>query len=63
VRTSDWLSGRGKTVPIQLQIPLKDLPPGAYSTQINVIDEVGRKFAFQRASLVVLADTPPQGSN
>lgn len=64
VRINDWLEGRGKTVPLQLQLPLKDLPAGAYSTQVNVIDEIGRKFTFQRASVVVLSDaTPTQGAN
>jgi hypothetical protein len=56
VRINDWLDGRGKTVPLQLQLPLKDLPPGAYSAQVNVIDEAGRKFVFQRANVVILAD-------
>lgn len=65
VRINDWLEGRGKTVPLQLQLPLKDLPPGAYSAQVNVIDEAGRKFAFQRAKIVILADAQAghQGAN
>lgn len=63
VRINDWLEGRGKTVPLQLQLPLKDLPPGAYSTQVNIIDEAGRKFAFERANVVILADAPAQGAN
>ncbi|HPT25789.1 MAG TPA: VWA domain-containing protein [Bryobacteraceae bacterium] len=63
IRISEWLGGRGKTVPLQLQLPLKDLPPGTYSAQVNVIDEVGRKFSFQRANIVVLADAQAQGAN
>ena len=44
---------RPEAVPVQFQVPLKDLVPGQYVCQINVVDEVGRKFAFPRAPLVV----------
>jgi VWFA-related protein len=44
---------RPEAVPVQFQVPLKDLAPGRYICQINVVDEVGRKFAFPRAPLVV----------
>ena len=44
---------RPETVPVKFQMPLKDLAPGRYVCQINVIDEVGRKFAFPRTPLVV----------
>jgi VWFA-related protein len=44
---------RPETVPVQFQVPLKDFPPGEYQCQINVVDEVGRKFAFPRAPLVI----------
>jgi hypothetical protein len=39
---------------VQIQVPLKDLAPGRYICQIDVIDQLGRKFAFPRAPLVVL---------
>ncbi len=44
---------RPEAVPVQFQVPLKDVPRGAYTCQINVVDEVGRKFAFARARLVI----------
>jgi VWFA-related protein len=47
------VSTRPNAVPVQLQVPLKTLAPGRYTCQINVIDEVGRKFAFPRAAMVV----------
>jgi hypothetical protein len=40
-------------VPVSFTIPLKDLAPGRYTSQINVVDEVGRKFAFPRSPLVI----------
>jgi hypothetical protein len=40
-------------VPLQFQIPLEKLPPGQYTCQINIVDEVGRRFAFPRGSLVL----------
>jgi hypothetical protein len=45
---------RPGAVPVQIQIPLKSLAPGRYICQINVVDQLGRKFAFPRAPLVVL---------
>jgi VWFA-related protein len=44
---------RPEAVPVQLKVPLKDLAPGRYVCQLNVIDEVGRKFAFPRTPFVV----------
>lgn len=44
---------RPDAVPVKLQIPLKDLAPGEYTCQINVVDQVGRKFAFPRTQLVI----------
>jgi hypothetical protein len=44
---------RPEAVPVQIQIPLKDLTRGEYVCQINVVDEVGRKFAFPRAPIIV----------
>jgi VWFA-related protein len=47
------VSTRPNTVPVQLQVPLKGMAPGRYTCQINVIDEVGRRFAFPRAAMVL----------
>ena len=44
---------RPEAVPVQFQVPLKDVPRGAYTCQINVVDEVGRKFAFARSRIVI----------
>jgi VWFA-related protein len=44
---------RPEAVPVNIQVPLKDIAPGRYVCQINVVDEAGRKFAFPRAALVV----------
>jgi len=44
---------RPEAVPVQVQIPLKDLTRGEYICQIDVVDEVGRKFAFPRAPIIV----------
>ena len=44
---------RPEAVPVQVEIPLKDLKRGEYVCQINVVDEVGRKFAFPRAPIIV----------
>ena len=44
---------RPEAVPVQFQIPLQNIARGSYMAQINVVDEVGRKFTFQRAKLVI----------
>jgi VWFA-related protein len=46
-------STRPEAVPVNIQVPLKDIAPGRYLCQISVVDEAGRKFAFPRAALVV----------
>ena len=46
-------STRPEAVPVQVQIPLKDIARGEYICQIDVVDEVARKFAFPRARIVV----------
>jgi VWFA-related protein len=45
---------RPGTVPLNLSAQTAGLEPGDYVCQVNVIDELGRKFAFPRTSLVIL---------
>jgi VWFA-related protein len=47
-------SKRTNTILLHLQTSLKDLKPGKYVCQVNVVDELGRKFAFPRMPLVLL---------
>ena len=53
VEATELAATRPNAVPIQLQVPLKGLAPGRYICQINVVDEIGRKFAFPRSPLMV----------
>ena len=53
VTATEQVSTRPNATPVQLQVPLKTLAPGNYVCQLNVVDEIGRKFAFSRANLVV----------
>lgn len=46
---------RYETLPVRLQASLASLKPGRYTCQVNVIDERGKKFAFARAPLVLVA--------
>jgi VWFA-related protein len=53
------LSARGDGVlPVRIETPLTGIAPGQYTCQVNVIDEFGKKFAFPRTSLAVLAQAP-----
>jgi len=56
VRVNRLNAKRPGVVPLRLQTPLKSLPAGQYVCQVNVIDQLGHKFAFPRSSIVVLAD-------
>jgi VWFA-related protein len=53
LEATELATTRPNTVPVQLSVPLKGLAPGRYVCQLNVIDEVGRKFAFSRTPLMV----------
>jgi VWFA-related protein len=66
VRVNRPDSKRQGVIPLHLQASLKDQKPGKYTCQVNVIDELGRKFAFPRMPVVLLAakeDAPAGGSN
>jgi len=53
-RLSDLAPKRNNTLPIQFQVPLAKLPPGRYTAQVSVVDQLGRRFAFARARVVLL---------
>lgn len=53
VKVTELAGTRPNAIPVQLQAPLKGLAPGRYTCQINVVDEIGRKFAFPRTAIVV----------
>jgi VWFA-related protein len=53
VNATQLAATRPEAVPVQIEIPLKDVTRGEYVCQINVVDEVGRKFAFPRSPIIV----------
>jgi VWFA-related protein len=53
IEATQLAATRPEAVPVQIAIPLKDVTRGEYVCQINVVDEVGRKFAFPRAPIIV----------
>ncbi|MBI5084117.1 MAG: VWA domain-containing protein [Acidobacteria bacterium] len=55
VQVSALKEGRNQTAGVYLEIPLKELPAGEYTAQLNVVDQVGQKFAISRAPLVMVA--------
>jgi VWFA-related protein len=57
VRANRMLESRDGTLPVWLQLPISSVEPGKYECQVNLIDEFGRKFAFPRSSMAVLAAT------
>lgn len=54
VRWNATLPQRPGVVPVRFQAPLDSLAPGRYICQVTLVDEVGKKFAFPRAPVVVL---------
>jgi VWFA-related protein len=59
VHLETFLPKRGQTLPVQFQAPLAQLAAGRYTCQINLIDENGRKFAFQRTEIMILPTPKP----
>ncbi len=55
VRAGKPLASRPSTLPVWINAPLKTLTPGKYECQVTVIDQFGRKFAFQRTVVAILA--------
>ncbi|HEX3879555.1 MAG TPA: VWA domain-containing protein [Bryobacteraceae bacterium] len=53
VKATQLAPTRPNAVPVQMQLPLSGLAPGRYRCQINVMDQVGRKFAFPSSTIVV----------
>jgi VWFA-related protein len=45
---------RLKTMPLQLSIPLKTLPPGNYDCQVTILNPEAQKAAFWRAPVVLI---------
>ena len=62
VRLEEFASKRAQTVAVRFQAPLGQLAAGRYTCQINIIDETGRKFSFQRTEIVVLPPARPPNS-
>jgi VWFA-related protein len=54
VRVNRTEEKRDNVLSLSLNAQFKDVRPGQYTCQVNVIDEFGRKFAFPRTPLVVL---------
>jgi hypothetical protein len=54
VRVTQPAAKRPSVLPVQFQVPLEKLSAGQYTCQVTLLDEVGKKFAFPRASVVLL---------
>ncbi len=54
VRANRFSAKRDGAVPVWLQVPMSNIEPGKYKCQVNLIDELGRKFAFPRTELAVV---------
>ena len=54
VRAARLDTRREGTLPLDISAQTANLKPGEYTCQVNVIDELGHKFAFPRTSLWIL---------
>jgi VWFA-related protein len=54
VHVTNVAASRQHTVPVQFEMPLASLKPGKYTCQVNLVDEIGQKFAFSRAPMVLV---------
>ena len=53
IRLTRAAANRPNTMAFTFQIPLGALQPGRYTAQVNVIDELTKKFGFVRTSVVI----------
>ena len=54
IEVTHMAANRPNVLPMQFQVPLAKLGAGAYTAQVNIVDDLGGKFAFPRGSLFVL---------
>ena len=47
-------AGERNAAPLQIEVPLKGIPPGRYECQVNVVDRVGQRFAWNRTPLTIV---------
>ena len=59
VRANRLSETREGTLPVWLNVALKDIRVGKYDCQVNLIDDFGRKFSFARAMIAVLPVVRP----
>jgi VWFA-related protein len=53
IQTADLSDPNRHAAVFQLDVPVASLPPGLYTCQVNVIDDVAGTFAFPRVPLLV----------
>jgi len=54
LEVTDGLNAKSKALPLKFEVPLGKLLPGKYICQVSVLDPNGQKFAFWRASMVLV---------
>jgi hypothetical protein len=62
VRAGKPLPSRPGALPVWINTPLKSVAPGKYECQVSVIDQFGRKFAFERTVVAVVPGTANTGA-
>jgi VWFA-related protein len=58
VRIQQAAAKRPGVYPVQFEVPLEKLHSGQYTCQLTLVDEVGKKFAFPRSSMVLIDAAP-----
>ncbi|MGH9661269.1 MAG: VWA domain-containing protein, partial [Bryobacteraceae bacterium] len=53
VTVTQPLARRPGVFPVQFEVPLEKIAAGRYTCQLTLVDEVGKRFAFPRSSLVL----------
>jgi VWFA-related protein len=55
LRVSRLAASRTGALPVRLTVQLNSINPGRYSCQLNLIDQLGHKFAFPRRAMAIVA--------
>src|SRR5450432_297756 len=54
LQITEGLNAKSKALPVRFSVPMAKLQPGRYTCQVSVLDPASQKFAFWRASMVLL---------
>jgi hypothetical protein len=54
IEVTQLVPNRPNVLPLQFQVPLSKLSGGTFTAQVNIVDDLGGKFAFPRGTILIV---------